>query len=353
VELVEVELCDPHRAEVEVEIAATGICHSDLSMLDGALGLPLPAVLGHEAAGVVRRVGADVRHVSPGDRVVLSCMAPCGSCFYCVRGQFSLCEVAGPAMGGGTLLDGTTRISHQGAPVRQAAGLGTFAERCVVPGHAVLGLPDAVPFDQGALLGCAVLTGFGAAVNAAEVVPGESVVVLGCGGVGLSAVQGAVLAGAGEVIAVDPRADRRDLALGLGAARVLDPAEDLIRAVRGLTSGRGADVAIEAAGVQPTVDAALSVARPGGRVVLVGAGTPSVKFATSAFLGLVHTEKQVRGSLYGSAHPRHTIERLLAAYASGALVLGDVVGRRFTFDDLPEAVEHSRSGRGGRTVVTF
>jgi Zn-dependent alcohol dehydrogenase len=351
--VVEVEVGAPQRAEVMVEIRATGICHSDLSWYDGLLDAELPAVLGHEAAGVVVEVGEGVDRVSCGDRVVLSCLAPCGACFYCMRGQHTLCEVAGRAMNAGTLLDGTTRLRLDGRDVRQGAGLGTFAERCVVPEHAVVALPDDVPFEHAALMGCGVLTGFGAAVNAAEVRPGESVVVIGCGGVGLNALQGARIAGASRIIAVDPRQDRRDLAVKLGATHALEPGADVVRQIRALTGGRGADVVLEVAGVQAAVKLSMPAARPGGRVVLVGAGPPDVRLDVAAFTGVVLQEKTVRGSLYGSRHPRDTIERVLALYAAGGLVLDGMVSREFALADVAQAIDHSRSGHGARALITF
>ncbi|MCW2758643.1 MAG: zinc-binding dehydrogenase family protein [Nocardioidaceae bacterium] len=351
--IVDVDVAAPARGEVAVAIRATGICHSDLSMHDGMLGLPLPAVLGHEAAGVVLDVGEGVTSVAAGDRVVLSCLAPCGTCFYCIQGQHTLCEVAGAAMNTGTLLDGTTRMLLGGRGVHQAAGLGTFAEQCVVPERAVVPLPAAVPFEHGALMGCGVLTGFGAAVNAAAVQPGESVVVIGCGGVGLSAVQGARICGAATIIAVDLREDRRDLARAVGATHALEPGPEVLSAIRDLTDGRGADVVLEVGGVQETVKLSLPAARPGGRVVLVGAGGTDVRLSVPAFLGLVHPEKTVRGSLYGSRHPRQTIERVLALYAAGALVLDDMVSRTFSFDAIVEAVAYSRTGQGARAIVTL
>jgi len=350
-DVVEVEVAAPAPHEVSVEIAAVGVCHTDLSMLAGSLGLPLPAVLGHEGSGVVTAVGDDVASVRPGDRVVLCCLAPCGSCFHCVRDEYSLCEVAGRAMAEGTLLDGTTRVTARGVPVHQAAGLGAFADRCVVPAAAVVPLPDAVSFEHGALMGCGVLTGFGAVLNAGEVRPGESVVVLGCGGVGLSAIQGARVSGAAVIIAVDPRPERRRLATIVGASHALEPGADLVPAVRDLTSGRGADAVIEAAGVQDTVEIALRLTRAGGRLVLVGAGSTQVRLSVPAFLGLVHPEKSVRGSLYGSGHPRRTIETMLACHARGDLVLDDFVTHRFGLAEIASALDYARRAEGARAVV--
>ncbi|MWA02922.1 alcohol dehydrogenase catalytic domain-containing protein [Actinomadura sp. LD22] len=351
--VADVELLPPRRGEVMVQVRATGICHSDLSWHDGLLGAALPAVLGHEAAGVVAAVGEDVTRVAVGDRVVLSCLAPCGGCFHCVRGRPTLCEVAGGAMGGGTLLDGTTRVRLGGRQVHQGAGLGTFAEHCVVPEGAVVALPGTVPFGHAALMGCAVLTGFGAAVNAAGVQPGESVAVIGCGGVGLSAVQGARVAGASRIVAIDPRAGRRDLALKVGATDVLPSGPGALREIRALTGGRGADVVLEAAGVRDAVKLSVPAARPGGRVVLVGAGAPDVRLDVAAFTGLVLQEKSVRGSLYGSGHPRETIERLLALYAAGAIVLDEMVSREFALADIAEAIDYCRAGTGARALITF
>lgn len=200
-------------------------------------------------------------------------------------------------------------------------------------------------------MGCGVLTGFGAVLNAAEVRPGESVVVLGCGGVGLSAIQGARISGAAEIIAVDPRPERRRLAQTVGASQALDPGSELVSAVRDLTSGRGADAVIEAAGVQDTVGVALRLTRAGGRLVLVGAGSAQVRLSVPAFLGLVHPEKTVRGSLYGSGHPRRTIENLLACHARGDLVLDDFVTSRFGLSEIASALDYAQRAEGARAVV--
>jgi alcohol dehydrogenase/S-(hydroxymethyl)glutathione dehydrogenase/alcohol dehydrogenase len=338
---------------VLVDMGATGVCHSDLSVLDGKLPNPVPLVLGHEGAGTVLRVGAGVRHLAPGDRVVLSWLAQCGSCFHCQRGEASLCESANDAMFRASMLDGTTRFTLDGRQVHHMAGLGTFSRRCVVSEHAAVKVPESLGMAQAALLGCGVLTGFGAAVNTARVRPGETVAVLGCGGVGLNAIQGAQISGAGQVIAVDPSQERRELALRMGATTALAPSEELVTIVRDLTEGRGVDVALEVAGLQDTVNAAVRLTRKGGRIVLVGAGPREVALQVPAYTGMVLTEKTVVGSFYGSSLVARDVPMLVALYESGQLLLDELVTREFGFTEINDAVAYCRDQRGARAVVIF
>ncbi|MDP3135120.1 MAG: Zn-dependent alcohol dehydrogenase [Burkholderiaceae bacterium] len=347
----ELELEAPHADEVMVEIAATGVCHSDLSVYQGVLPTPLPVVLGHESAGTVVALGSHVTDLAIGDKVVLSLLAQCGKCFYCSHSQPVLCESGQASMLRSTLSDGTTRFRWNNAPVYHMTGLGTFAQRVVVPAASAMRLPESLPLTQAALLGCGVITGFGAAVNTAKVEVGECVAVLGCGGVGLNAIQGARISGASKIIAIDPREDRLALAQSLGATDVLTPGKGLIEKIRAMTEGRGVDVALEVAGRQQTIDDAIRMTRRGGRVVIVSAPGKDVVVNIPALGGLVMTEKSIRGSLYGSAHVRRDVARLLALYASGQLVLDKLVSATFDLDHINEAIEYCGAEQGARAIV--
>ncbi|MFJ2033172.1 Zn-dependent alcohol dehydrogenase [Streptosporangium sp. NPDC087985] len=353
VDIVGIDVEQPRRGEVLVRMGATGVCQSDLSIYEGRLPNPLPMVLGHEGAGSVVAVGDGVTSVSPGDHVVLSWLAQCGHCYYCLAGQPSVCETANDAMLRGTLLDGTTRYSLDGSTVYHMAGLGTFSELCVVPEGAAVKVPQEIGFAQAALLGCSVLTGFGAAVNTGGVRPGESVAVIGCGGVGLNAVQGAKLSGASEIVAVDLHPERLELARQLGATYAVTPHDMLVKQIRGLTQGRGVDVAIEAAGRQESIRDALRMTRKGGRIVLVGAGPEEVRLNVSAFNGIVLTEKVIRGSFYGSSWAARDVERLTKLYASNQLKLAELVSQTFAFEELNDALSYCADERGARAVILF
>jgi S-(hydroxymethyl)glutathione dehydrogenase/alcohol dehydrogenase len=273
----DVEADAPRAGEVRVRMAAAGVCHSDLAMRDGVIPAPLPAVLGHEGAGVVTDVGPGVETVAPGDLVVISWVAQCGTCFYCGRGQPELCLQATVAMATAGLLDGTARLRAAGhgggGPLYQALGCGTFTEATVVPEIAVVKVPAEVDPAVAALLGCAVVTGVGAALNTATIRPGDTVTVVGCGGVGLNVVQGARIAGAERIVAIDVHAEKLDLARALGATdAVLARDGDPVGAVMELTAQRGADVTFEVIGRGPTIEQALGMTRRGGQTILVGIG---------------------------------------------------------------------------------
>lgn len=351
--LLDLELDRPAAGEVLVEMSATGVCHSDLSILDATLPAPLPLVLGHEGAGFVAELGEGVTELAVGDQVVLSWLAPCRVCFYCVHGQPYLCRRAQRLLSEHTLPDGSTRLRRDGAGVRQFCGLGTFARRCVVAQECAIPVPATVPPPAAAVIGCAVLTGFGAAVNTAAVGVGESVAVLGCGGVGLSAIQGARIAGATRIVAIDVQPERLELAARLGATDTVLAGPEARRQVRGLTGGRGADVVLEFAGTERTLAEALALARPGGRVVFVSAPAPDVALHVPAFTGVVLPGKTVQGCIYGSTDVRRDIPRLVELYESGALRLDELVTETFGFADIEDAVRYCADRRGGRAVVRF
>jgi S-(hydroxymethyl)glutathione dehydrogenase / alcohol dehydrogenase len=342
----DVELTGPGPGDVLVELAATGVCHSDLSVAQGTLVQRMPVVLGHEGAGRVVEVGADVRSVAPGDAVILNWTPPCRQCWHCVHDEPYLCERAGERAEQpyGRLADGT--------PVHPGLGTAAFATHTVVPENACVPVPDDVPLAEAALLGCAVLTGVGAVTHAAGVRPGESVLVMGLGGVGLSALQGARIAGAGLVIAVDPAPEKADLARRLGADVVLEPSPDLAKRVRAATEGRGVDHAVECVGRAETIRAAWSATRRGGKATVVGLGPASERVSFSA-LEIAFFARTLSGCMYGSSDPAVDIPVLLKHYRAGRLDLGVLISDEVTLEEVPEAFARMRAGQGARSLVRF
>jgi NDMA-dependent alcohol dehydrogenase len=347
----EVELAPPGPHEVAVRIRASGVCHSDWNAIVGDSPIPLPAVLGHEGAGVVEEVGPGVDSIERGDHVVLSWMPSCGRCFFCRRGRPNLCETALPGLFGGTLVDGAIRLSRNGRPVHHYSFLSTFAERAVVPEPSCIRIRRDVPFTVAAIVGCAVVTGVGAVVNRARLEARSTAVVYGAGGVGLSVVLGCRLAGARTILAVDPVASRRDLALELGATHAVDPAADDARKVaRDLTDGRGADYAFVAAGVPALFRAAFTATRRAGTVVCIGLAREDAEVAFPA-TALVREEKVVTGSLYGTCRDRDDMPRLLDLYAAGRLDLDRLITRTYPLADVNEAFAAMNEGTVARALL--
>ncbi|HEX5494236.1 MAG TPA: Zn-dependent alcohol dehydrogenase [Mycobacteriales bacterium] len=345
-EITDVLLPEPGPGRVRVRLAAAGVCHSDLSLADGTLRQPVPAVLGHEGSGTVEEVGPGVDSVAPGDRVLLNWAPACRSCWFCRHGEPHLCEHAAD---GGTepyagLPDGTGLY----------AGLGTatFAEQTVVPANALIPLPADVPLHQAAVLGCAVLTGVGAVLNSARVCQGESVCVIGLGGVGLSVVQGARLAGADPIVAVDVSADKEALARGLGATHFLPSTGELARQVRALTGGRGVDHAFEVVGRAATIRQAWGLTRRGGRTTVVGVGGRDDQVSFSA-LELFYFARTLTGCVFGSCDPAVDVPRLLDRVRAGELNLAGLVTDEIELAGVPSAFERMLAGRGGRSLVRF
>lgn len=331
--------------DVRVRIAGVGVCHSDLSMVNGTLSPAYPVVLGHEAAGVVTEAG-DGSGVRVGQHVVLNWAVPCDTCWHCRHGQPWLCSTIEGRTGspGGTLADGST--------FEASLGLGAMSEEVVVPGRAVVPIPDDVPLAEAALLGCAILTGVGAARNAAHVGPGESVLVVGLGGVGLSAVAGARLAGAERIVAVDVSAAKEPLARAAGATDFLIASPDLARQVRGLTEGRGADRALECVGSAETIRQAWSAVRRGGTCVVVGLGPRDQQVSFSP-LELFHFSRTLVSSVYGDTDARQGIPELLRHVSEGRLDLAGTITDRIELAGVPAAFERMRRGEGGRALVVF
>lgn len=347
----DLDLAPPGPGEVSIRLAASGVCHSDWNVISGATPNPLPVVLGHEGAGVAEKTGEGVTTIAQGDHVVLSWLPSCGRCFYCSIGRPVLCEWSTPAMLAGTMPDGTTRLSSNGDRHHHYSFLSTFAERCVVPEASCVPIRKDAPLAVAALVGCAVMTGVGAVINRARVEPGSMVAVFGAGGVGLSAILGARLAGAGTIVAVDPVPFKRELAGELGATHVLDPGVgDVASEIRGLAGGRGADYAFDTAGAPGLVATAYDSVRPGGAVVSVGI-PPEGAEARLPASRLPREEKVVMGSLYGSCRPHIDMPRVLDLYMAGQLDLDRLVSRTYGLDEVNEAFAAMNAGEVARGVI--
>ncbi|HXX91105.1 MAG TPA: Zn-dependent alcohol dehydrogenase [Acidimicrobiales bacterium] len=341
----EIELEDPGPHDVRVRIAASGVCHSDLSVQSGALPYVFPTVLGHEGAGVVEEVGDAVTRVAPGDHVVLSWIPPCRTCYWCLAGQPMLCEPGLAQSLGGRY------ATLRGTPLVRGLGTATFAEQTLVPEGEVVPVDPSVPLELAALVGCALATGVGAVWHTARVRPGASVAVVGCGGVGLSVVQGARLAGASTIVAVDRVASALQRAVSLGATASVDAAgADPVTAVRELTEGRGVDYAFEVVGKADSIRSAFAMTRRGGTTVLVGAGSPDDQVAFSA-MELFVDAKAVLGCVYGSTDPDRDFPTLVDLVRRGAIDAAGMVSGRIGLEDLDEAFAAMAAGGSARRVV--
>ncbi len=353
-EVVDVDLDAPKAGEVLVRMGASGVCHSDLSVQNGTLLAPLPSVLGHEGAGVVESVGEGVSSVKEGDHVVLSFVPQCGTCYFCAHEQPQLCETGFLPMATGSLLDLTPRFSRGGTPLNQMSALGTFSEALVTLEMSMVKIDDDIPLSSAALIGCGVLTGFGAAVNTASIREGDCVAVIGCGGVGLNVIQGAAHAGAERIIAVDMFDSKLDLAKEFGATDAVNPSGgDAVEQVRELTAGRGVDVAFEVIGLKSTTEQAFAMARRGGQAVIVGVPKMEQILEIPIAMELLVNEKQVRGCWYGSSDVRRDIPRLISLYQSGSLKLDELISRRIGLDDVNEAFRAMEAGEVARSVIEY
>ncbi|MBL8705614.1 MAG: Zn-dependent alcohol dehydrogenase [Rhodospirillales bacterium] len=350
IETVEAAALKP--TDVLVRIRASGLCHTDLEVIEGALPYPLPIVLGHEGAGVVEAVGSAVRQVKPGDHVVCSWNPHCGDCFYCDRDQPILCEVFSATQPKGQLMDGTSRLAcDDGAPMHHFSVVSSHAEYCVVPESGAIAVPKAIPFDRACLIGCGVMTGFGAATRAAPVPAGANVLVIGCGAVGLNVLQGARLAGAGRIVAIDRSQARLELARRFGATDGLLAGDAALGDVRALTQGRGADLVFESAGHPSAFALAAEACRPGGQVVFLGKVhvDQQIAFRWGSLMG----EKRITRSSYGGARPRRDFPLLAQAYLDGRLNLDDLITARLPLDRINDGFDAMRRGEGIRSVITF
>ncbi len=352
-EICEVDVQDPGPGEVRIQMVAGGVCHSDLHVMTGHLSAPLPAILGHEGAGIVADVGAGVISVRPGDHVIPLWRLSCGECEYCTGGRPALCAAGTEIRWTGRLLDGTSRFELDGREIKHFAGVSSFSNYTVVPEKSVLKIPDDLPLDRAALLGCAVITGWGAVVNAAQVRPGRTVAVFGTGGVGINVVQGAVLAGAEKIIAVDLLESRLEHAKNFGATHVVNPtAGDPVEQIRDLTGGRGVDYAFEVVGLPVTMRQAYDCLAKRGVAMVVGI-TPTTAEVTIPSLSLVYDERVLTGSLYGSAAPKTDIPRMIDLYRAGSLKLDELLSRSYPIEEINQAYDALQSGETLRSVVTF
>ena len=349
----EVTLDPPHRDEVRVRLVATGVCHSDYSLVTGILPGRLPCVLGHEGAGVVEEVGGGVTHLARGDKVVLSWVTPCGRCFYCRLAKPHLCELGERINKTNRMPDGSSRVHKDGQDLNVFSAIGTMAEFAVAPANAAVKLPPDAPLDKCALLGCAVTTGVGAVFNTARVEPGSSVAVFGAGGVGLNAIQGAAIAGAERIVAVDAQPAKLDLARSFGATDLVDASKsDPVESIRALTAGRGADYVFEAIGNKRTVEQAFEATRKAGTCVVIGIGSIKESVSLNLFM-LPLLEKRLLGCWYGSADVHRDIPRLLSLYRSGKLKLDSLVTRTYALEQINEAFGAMTSGANARGVILF
>jgi Zn-dependent alcohol dehydrogenase len=348
----ELELAAPLANEVLVRLHASGVCHSDFNAIDGTAETRCPAVLGHEGAGVVEAVGLGVTRVAVGDHVALSWAPSCGECGECLRDLPQLCSTAWPAMGTGGLMDGTSRLSRDSHPVYHYSFLSTFAEATVVPERCCVPIPRDVPFDVAGLVGCAVTTGVGAVWRTAGVRPGDRVAIIGCGGVGLSALMAAVAVGAEPVIAVDAAPSKLDVARSFGATDGVlwaGSAETTADAIRE-ASGGGVDYAIEATGRPEAMTAAFLSTRPRGAAVLIGIPREDAVLHLPA-LSIPRMERRILGSIYGSSRPERDFASTLDLYRSGRLPLDRLISHRLPLDDIGGAFELMRSGEALRVVL--
>jgi S-(hydroxymethyl)glutathione dehydrogenase/alcohol dehydrogenase len=346
----DVEIEAPRAGEVVVRVSHCGVCHSDLSNVDGTYPAPLPIVLGHEAAGIVEDIGPGVASLRPGDRVVLTPAPPCGRCPFCLRGSFSIC-VNSTAVHTGTFNDGTTRLSRHGATVYRGLGVGGFGELVITQESGAIKVDDDTPLEIACVIGCAVQTGVGAVLNTARVEPGDTVLVIGLGGVGIAIVQGARIAGASRIIVSDPVSERREAAAHFGATDAIDPtADDVVTGAHALT-GIGVDFAFEAVGKAALGEAAIWSTRPGGTAVLVGAGPLGDAITINPTVVFMATERRLIGSFLGSSNSPREIPRLLTLWRTGKLDLEGMISRRRPLSEVNEAFDDLRAARGLRTVL--
>jgi len=347
--VVDVDLDSPKVGEVLVKMQATGVCHSDLSIINGTIRWKLPSVLGHEGAGIVEQVGEGVTQVKPGDHVVLSFVPNCGECFNCLRAEPHLCRQNKPH---GGLLDGTSRVRMRGQEIAVMSFLGNMAEYCVVPEACVVAVDKRYDFKAAALVGCGVTTGVGAAIKTAEVKPGSTVAVFGCGGVGLNVIQGARIAGAAKIIAVDLSVEKMQMARAFGATDNVSGKGDSVKEILDMTDGIGVDYAFEVVGNGKLVEACVKATRANGTTVLVGVGRSDDRFSFNAMV-LPFTAKTIKGCMYGSANFKVDFPMYLTLYQQGRLDLDRLITRTYSIDEAPEAFADLESGKNARGVIVY
>ncbi|MEM7255148.1 MAG: Zn-dependent alcohol dehydrogenase [Pseudomonadota bacterium] len=346
----EVELDEPQAGEVLVKMAAAGVCHSDYHIMKGEWGSPMPVVLGHEGAGIVERVGPGVTRLSPGQHVILNFRANCGACHYCTVGRPVLCDgIETPRT---SMFDGTNRLHKNGTPIHHMARTACFAEYTVVPESGAVPVRSDMPLDKACLVGCAVMTGVGAVTNTARVEPGSSVAVIGCGGVGLNCVQGAVLAGAQQIVAVDMLDNKLEYAKEFGATHTVNAGNgDAVARVLELTGG-GVDYAFEAIGNSHTISQAYDMCRLGGSAIIVGMAPENDEVTLNA-LSFPRTERSIIGSWYGGARPWVDLPRMAELYLNGKLKIDPLISRTYSLDEINVAYDALAAGEVARSVIVF
>lgn len=348
----ELDLAPPRAGEVLVEVKAAGLCHSDLSVINGDRPRPVPMVLGHEAAGLVLEVGDNVSNVHPGDHVVMVFVPSCGHCMPCSEGRPALCEPGNAANGRGELLGGGRRLSFHGEPVHHHIGVSAFASHAVLSEHSLIKIDPSIPFEIAALFGCAVLTGVGAVVNTAEVRAGQSVAIVGLGGVGLSAVLGAVVAGASRIVAVDLSDEKLEFARKLGATDCFNASSDtVVDEIREATKG-GVDYGIEMAGSVRALETTFAISKRGGVTITAGLANPAHRFSLSP-VTLVGEERVLRGSYVGSCVPKRDIPRFIALYQRGRLPVDKLLTSMGHLSEINAAFDCLAEGKTVRHVIVL
>ena len=352
IQVRELQLDQPGAGELKIKIHAAGLCHSDLSVINGDRPRPVPIVLGHEAAGEVTEIGAGVSDFKVGDRVVLAFVPSCGECEACLAGRAALCVPGAAANTAGTLTSGERRWSGEESELlHHHLGISAFAEQTIVSELSAVKIPDDLPYELAALFGCAVLTGVGAALNAAEIEPGQTVAVFGLGGVGLAAVMGAKLAGAGRVIAIDPVEHKRALALELGAGDALEGGPGTVEELKAMTDG-GPDRVIETAGSAQVLETAYLATRRGGITVTVGLPNPEAMLTIPA-VSLVAEERTLKGSYLGSANPSEMLPQLFDYWRAGKLPVEKLISGHLTLDQVNEGFDRLASGEAVRQIIVL
>ncbi|MDD9879884.1 MAG: zinc-binding dehydrogenase [Candidatus Marinimicrobia bacterium] len=349
-QISQVELAPPKENEILIKVHAVGVCHSDWHLVTGDTDHALPCVPGHEGCGEIVELGRDCRGLKTGQKVILNWAPNCGDCFYCQKARPSLCEVYTKHIWEGFLMDGTSRLSLNEKPVYHYCGLSCLSEYAVVPASSCVVIPHDISSEIGALVGCAVTTGVGAALNTVQVSRGDSVVVFGAGGVGLSTIMGAAYTGADKIIAVDVHADKADVAIQCGATDFILYHNKIVDEIRSVTNGRGTDYVFEAIGNPAVQEIALAAVRPGGTLVLSGI---SPMGTTSNFSGAVLTrqEKTVKGSYYGTSESSRDFLKYITLYEKGELPIEKMIKRYYSLNEVNEAYQHLISGKPGRGVI--
>jgi alcohol dehydrogenase len=350
--IAELELDPPGRGELLVRVAAAGLCHSDLSVINGDRPRPMPMALGHESAGVVEALGEDVTDLAVGDHVVMVFMPSCGHCVPCAEGRPALCEPGAAANGAGTLLSGARRLHCDGTEVNHHLGVSGFATHCVVSRRSVVKVDPDLPLDEAALFGCAVLTGVGAVVNTGRLMPGLNAAVIGLGGVGLSSVLGAVASGARQIVAIDLADDKLGLARQLGATHTVNARDpDAADQVKQVTGG-GVDFAFEMAGAQRAMELAFKITRRGGTTITAGLPPPGAALPVP-IVQLVAEERTVKGSYIGTCVPTRDIPRYVALYRAGKLPVDRLMSGKLSLDQINEGFDRLHEGKAVRQVIEF